>query len=147
MGSTERAAARGCGWVAVALLVAVQGASVGCRDADHGGDRYRIPYTEIDTVTIAAARGDVKAAFRLYEYYEFYTHEHAPAVRWLRVAAKAGDLEAAWTLGRLLADYEAPAEGVHWLKSAASRGHERARADLENIERSARSNKAEAAPK
>lgn len=81
-------------------------------------------------MVIAAARGDAKAGMRIYKYHEFYTHDHPKAVRWLRVAAKTGDVEAALHLGLLLVEDEAPVEGLYWLQFASARGDEQAKAEL-----------------
>ena len=116
--------------VCFAILIATQSLETACTNYGHGGDSHRIPFSEVDSVVLAAARGDAKAVMRLYKYHEFYTHDHPQAVRWLRVAAKTGDVEAALHLGLLLVEDEAPVEGLYWLQFASARGDEQAKAVL-----------------
>jgi hypothetical protein len=82
---------------------------------------------------LAAARGDGKAALRLFKYYELYAHDHSSAIRWLRVGAKSGDLQAAGLLGSLLVGDD-DIEGLYWLRYASVRGDYRAKMELKELE-------------
>jgi TPR repeat protein len=96
---------------------------------------------DVAALKLRAETGDVKAQDKLAESYlaSFYFSD---AVKWYRSAAEKGVLNAQWQLGQILVSGKPafpkrsdkvkadPAQGVRWLKKAASQGHDRAQLSL-----------------
>lgn len=96
---------------------------------------------DVAALKLRAEAGDVDAQGKLAESYlaSFY---YSDAVKWYRVAAEKGVLNAQWQLGQILVSGKPafpkrsdkvkadPPQGVRWLKKAASQGHDRAQLSL-----------------
>ncbi len=119
---------------ALALVILVSQSSHADRERYvRPGSGCWLPPSEEEAAVLAAARGDGKAALRLFKYYELYAHDHSSAIRWLRVGAKSGDLQAAGLLGSLLVG-DGDIEGLYWLRYASVRGDYRAKMELKELE-------------
>ncbi len=120
---------------ALAVIILVSYGIYTARSQDfRPGVSYMLRPSEEEAAILAAARGDGKAALRLYKHFEFYADDHDLAIRWLRVGAKSGDLKAASMLGSLLVSDGDVVEGMHWIRSAAARGDEIAKAYLRELD-------------
>lgn len=90
--------------------------------------RYRRP-PDPRVLAAAAAAGDARAVRGLRTLALDARSQGRPeaAERMLRQAAKAGDVESMWELGRLLQEREGLAAAEPWFRMAAGRGHAVAR--------------------
>jgi len=97
---------------------------------------------ELSSKEVAACRSaavdkhDMKAAYRLFLFYELAKLDHAESRKWLILAANGGNVTAQLSLGvHLVENPTTRSEGVQWLRKAAAQGSVDAKRELAHIEK------------
>jgi hypothetical protein len=94
---------------------------------------------DVQRCRIAANRGDIEAAERLWFYFDVWRRKPNRASYWMRRAAELGSTGAQFSLGvELLAHPERGqlGEGERWLRKAAAAGDEDAQWQLDELGKS-----------
>jgi TPR repeat protein len=90
---------------------------------------------DIKELSNKAEKGNDSAAYRLYQYYYYVELEHSvKELYWLKKAAKNGNPDAQYELGRKLINSDMT-QAIYWYTKAAQSGHVKARAEIDRLRR------------
>jgi TPR repeat protein len=102
-----------------------------------GASYFNLSDAELSSLKEKALAGDVKAAYRIYQYYEIgMGGDTVSAFSWLHIAANGNDAIAQYTMGYICI-YSNVFKNISlarfWLKEASNNGDVKARRLLEDI--------------
>ena len=95
---------------------------------------FDLTASEIKTLETLANKGDVNAAYRLAEYYQFAHLNEIEEEKWLTKAAELGHNDAQMILAILLYQHHRNNEAIFWAKKAKAQNKDMEfPTDLENL--------------
>jgi len=120
----------------VSISLNLQVIAVDESKAPSSASKFDLSASEIQSYSKSAFGGtDPKAGFRLFQYFAITRNSREEALKWLRLSATQGYIDAEYSLGVILVDSEeTKKEGMEWLKRASDKGDARAK-NLLKLER------------
>lgn len=122
-----------CIWIFGFLVISITHA--GETMPESTASTFFIKQDEIESVVRTANTGDVKSAFRLYNYYTFSKYDDEKSQYWLSKSAELGDATAMYTLAMDCYEKKDFQNALKWAQKAVDAGKLKAKAIIDDIKK------------